>query len=306
MNKKILIVLDGSKLAEIVFPFAKELAGRLCMDSVLLHVYPQQAAQLVSTYRTYIDRVANQFLQEAQEVQKSVGVCGELQAKGELVEGYHADEILKFADTHKVNLIMIASHGRSGAKRWTIGSVADKVMRAAKVPVWLVHTDMDQTVLYDKWISRTLLVPLTASEVSSVTIPIALEIAGQKGANFNVVLMEVVEPPATPAYYTPEVTGVPMNWGQFVEDEIARGKIAAQSHLQQIEQQFKDKGITVSSLVTVGKASEEIAGYGRKNPNTVIIMATHGRKGFSRLVYGSVTESVLFGVTNPVIVVRPQ
>ena len=306
MNKKILIVLDGSKLAEIVFPFAKELAGRLCMDSVLLHVYPQQAAQLVSTYRTYIDRVANQFLQEAQEVQKSVGVCGELQAKGELVEGYHADEILKFADTHKVNLIMMASHGRSGAKRWTIGSVADKVMRAAKVPVWLVHTDMDQTVLYDKWISRTLLVPLTASEVSSVTIPIALEIAGQKGANFNVVLMEVVEPPATPAYYTPEVTGVPMNWGQFVEDEIARGKIAAQSHLQQIEQQFKDKGITVSSLVTVGKASEEITGYGRKNPNTVIIMATHGRKGFSRLVYGSVTESVLFGVTNPVIVVRPQ
>ena len=306
MNKKMLIVLDGSKLAEIVFPFAKELAGRLCMDAVLLHVYPPQATQLVTTYRTYIDRVANQFLQEAQEVQKSVGVCGELQAKGELVEGYHADEILKFADTHKVNLIMMASHGRSGAKRWTIGSVADKVMRAAKVPVWLVHTDMDQTVLYDKWISRTLLVPLTASEVSSVTIPIALEIAGQKGANFNVVLMEVVEPPATPAYYTPEVTGVPMNWGQFVEDEIARGKIAAQSHLQQIEQQFKDKGITVSSLVTVGKASEEIAGYGRKNPNTVIIMATHGRKGFSRLVYGSVTESVLFGVTNPVIVVRPQ
>ncbi|HXY73900.1 MAG TPA: universal stress protein, partial [Dehalococcoidales bacterium] len=270
MNKKMLIVLDGSKLAEIVFPFAKELAGRLCMDAVLLHVYPPQATQLVTTYRTYIDRVANQFLQEAQEVQKSVGICGELQAKGELVEGYHAEEILKFADTHKVNLIMMASHGRSGAKRWTIGSVADKVMRAAKVPVWLVHTDMDQTVLYDKWTNRTLLVPLTASEVSSVTIPIALEIAGQKGANFNVVLMEVVEPPATPAYYTPEVTGVPMNWGQFVEDEIARGKTAAQSHLQQIEQQFKDKGITVSSLVTVGKASEEITGYGRKNPNTVI------------------------------------
>jgi nucleotide-binding universal stress UspA family protein len=305
MNKKILIVLDGSKLAEIVFPFAKELAGRLCMDSVLLHVYPSQAAQLVSTYRTYIDRVANQFLQEAQEVQKSVGVCSDISAVGELVEGYHADEILKFADTHKVDLIMLSSHGKSGTKRWTIGSVADKILRAAKVPVWLVHTDMDQTTLYDKWKNRTLLVPLNESEISSVTIPLALEIAGQKGASFNVVLMEVVEPPSTPAYYTPEVSGVPMNWGQFVEDEISRGKIAAQDHLQKFEQQFKDKGIFVSSIVVVGKAAEEIAGYGCKHPNTVIIMATHGRKGISRLVYGSVTESVLFGVTNPVIVVRP-
>ncbi|HXX59371.1 MAG TPA: universal stress protein [Dehalococcoidales bacterium] len=306
MNRKMLIVLDGSKLAEIVFPFAKELAGRLCMDAELLHVYPARAESFVPTYRLYIDRVANQFLQEAQAVQQSLGVCGEIHARGELVEGYHADEILKFADTHQIDLIVMSSHGRSGAKRWTIGSVADKILRAAKVPVWLVHVDMDQTVLYDNWPSRTLLIPLTESEVSSITLPFALEIAGQKGANFNVVLMEVVEPPTTPSYYTPEFAGVSVNWGQFVEEETTRARKMALEHLQVVEEKFKKQGIPVKSVVMTGKAAEEIANFGHNNPSAIIIMATHGRKGFSRLVYGSVTEHVLFGVTNPVIVVRPQ
>jgi nucleotide-binding universal stress UspA family protein len=137
-------------------------------------------------------------------------------------------------------------------------------------------------------------------------LPHALEIAGQNGANFSVVLMEVVEPTSAPAYYSPEVTGAPLNWGQFIEQEIAHGKKAAGEYLQSIEKQFREKGIPVSSIVVTGKAAEEIIAYARKNPFTVIVMATHGRKGISRFVYGSVTESVLFGVTNPMVVVRPQ
>jgi nucleotide-binding universal stress UspA family protein len=220
--------------------------------------------------------------------------------------GYHADEILRFAEENAVDLIMMASHGRSGAQRWSIGGVADKILRASKVPVWLVHADTEKAVPYDQWHSRTLLVPLSDSEVSAIVIPHAIALAKQKGAPMDVILMQVVEPPITPSYYSPELTGMPLNWGQFVEQEITRGKKAAQEYLAGVEKQFREAGINVRSLILTGKPAEEIVTYAGKNPFTVVIMATHGRTGLSRLVYGSVAQSVLYGITNPMVLIRPQ
>ncbi len=308
MYKKLLVVLDGSKLAEIVFPFATELAGRLDLDIILLHVYSQIMREYAPMYQAYIDRSAESIQSQARRLQQSLAQKPEKEVvvSGNLVMGYHADEILKYAEEKGIDLILMASHGRSGAKRWSIGGVADKILRASKVPVLLVHADTEKVIPYDQWPNRTVLVPLNASDVSAVVLPHAEEIARQKGANMNVVLMEVVEPPVTPSYYSPELTGVPLNWGQFVEQEMARSKKAAEAHLAETEKRFKDKGIPVSSLVLTGKPAEEIINYAKKNPYMVIIMATHGRKGLSRLVYGSVAESVLFNVTNPIILVRPQ
>jgi nucleotide-binding universal stress UspA family protein len=183
--------------------------------------------------------------------------------------------------------------------------VADKILRAARVPVWLVHADAEK-VPYDQWPSRTLLVPLSGSDISAIIIPHAKALAKQKGAPLDVVLMEVIEPPITPSYYSPELTGMPLNWGQFVEQEIARSKKATQEYLTDVEKQFREVGINVSSLVLTGKPAEEIVTYAGKNPFTVVIMATHGRTGLSRLVYGSVAQSVLYGITNPMVLIRPQ
>jgi nucleotide-binding universal stress UspA family protein len=308
MYKKILVVLDGSQLAEIVFPFARELAGRLDLDVILLHVYAQVMREYAPMYKAYIDRAAETIQKEARQIQHDLGgtPAREINVRGELVMGYHADEILKFAESNAIDLILMASHGRSGAKRWSIGGVADKILRASRIPVWLVHANLEKFVPYDQWPSRTVLVPLSSSEVSSIVLPHAEAIARQKGAGVNVVLMEVVEPPVTPSYYSPELTGVPLNWGQFVEQEMVRSKKAAEEYLAGVEKRFRDAGIPVCSTVLTGKPAEEIVAYARKNPYSIIVMATHGRTGLSRLVYGSVAESVLYGVTNPMVLVRPQ
>lgn len=307
MYKKMLVVLDGSQLAEIVFPYARELAGRLDIDVVLLHVYSPLALDFAPMYKAYIDRAAETLKAEARAVQASLGpVKKPVEARGELKTGYHADEILRFAEENAVDLILMASHGRSGVKRWSMGSVADKILRASKVPVWLVHAIGEENVPYDKWPTRTVLVPLSGLDVSAVVLPHAEAIAKQKGAQANVVLLEVVESPVTPSYYSPELTGVPLNWGQFVEQEMARSKKAAQEYLAGVEKQCQDAGLAVSSMVLTGKPAEEIVAYARKNPYTIVVMATHGRTGLSRLVYGSVAESVLFGITNPIVLVRPQ
>lgn len=309
MYKKMLVVLDGSELAEIVFPYAKELAGRLDIDLILLHVYSQAMRSSMPMYKAYIESTAENIGTQIHQIQQSLSTSKSakpVEVRGELVMGYHADEILRFAEENAVNLIMMASHGRSGAQRWSIGSVADKILRAARVPVWLVHADAEKAVPYDQWHSRTLLVPLSGSDVSAIVIPHAIALAKQKGASMDVVLMQVVEPPITPSYYSPELTGMPLNWGQFVEQEIARSKKATQEYLTDVEKQFREVGINVSSLVLTGKPAEEIVAYAGKNPFTVVIMATHGRTGLSRLVYGSVAQSVLYGITNPMVLIGPQ
>jgi nucleotide-binding universal stress UspA family protein len=309
MYKKMLVVLDGSQLAEIVFPFTKELAGRLDIDVILLHVYSQVMRGYAPMYKAYVETAAKNIGMQAQQIQQSLGMSKSakpVEVRGELVMGYHADEILRFAEDNAVDLIMMASHGRSGAQRWSIGSVADKILRAAKVPVWLVHADAEKALPFDQWPNRNLLVALSGSDISAIVIPHAIALAKQKGSPMDVVLMEVVEPPITPTYYSPELTGMPLNWGQFVDQEIARSKKAAQEYLSSVEKQFRDEGINVRSTILTGKPAEEIVSYANKNPYTVVIMATHGRTGLSRLVYGSVAESVLYGITNPMVLIRPQ
>jgi nucleotide-binding universal stress UspA family protein len=307
MYKKMLVLLDGSQLAEIVFPFVTELAGRLDLDVILLHVYSQAISGFAPMYKTYVESTAKNIAAQIRQIQSSVTTGSKsIEVRGELVMGYHADAILSFAEENKVDLIMMASHGRSGAQRWTIGSVADKILRAAKVPVWLVHADSQKQLSYDQWPTRSLLVPLSGTDLSASVIPHAKTLAKQKGAPMDVILMEVVEPPIAPSYYSPELTGMPLNWGQFVEQEISRSKNSVKEYLSTIANQFHSEGITVSSLILTGTPAEEIVTYANKNPYTVVIMATHGRTGLSRLVYGSVAQSVLYGITNPMVLVQPQ
>ncbi|MDD5288399.1 MAG: universal stress protein [Dehalococcoidales bacterium] len=311
MYKKILVVLDGSQLAEVVFPYAKEFAGRLGLDVVLLHVYQPERKEFAPMYQTYISKAVETIQTMAREVQ--INLTGQTSTKlvnvrGELVMGYHADEIIRYAEENNIDFILMANHGRSGIKQWSLGGVADKVLRASKIPVWVVHAGIPDAIPYDRWPSRTILVPLNGSNVSETVLPHAIEIARHKGpVPLDVVLLEVCEPPTPPTYYSPELTGVPLNWGKFMEEETARKKQAATEYLVKTAEQFKTAGIgNITSVVLVGKPADEIINYANKHPFTVVVMATHGRSGFSRLVYGSVAESVLFGITNPLVLIKPQ
>ena len=160
-----LVVLDGSQLAEVVFPYAKELCGRLGMDAILLHVYAAATRDFAPMYKAYIDRSSEAIQAQARQVQDSLlspqKGTRPVDVRGELKMGYHADEILRFVEENAIDLILMASHGRSGAGRWSIGSVADKILRASKVPAWLVHAESEETLPYDRWPTRTLLVPLS-------------------------------------------------------------------------------------------------------------------------------------------------
>jgi len=309
MFQKILVLLDGSELAEVVFPYAEELAGKLDLDVILLHVYSPALSDYVPMHRVYIDRAASTIKDKAKEARKRLGIktkAKPVSVHGELATGYHADEILRYADENNVDLILMATHGRSGIKRWTMGSVADKVLRASTVPVLLVRAGIEEETPYEKWPSKTMIVPLDGSELAESVLPFVEELGKPQGSEkLDVTLIRICDPPVTPSYYSPELSGVPLNWGEYMEQETARCKQVSSEYLGDVGKRLTKKGLTVSSEVLVGKAADEIVEYANKHPYSMIAMATQGRSGLKRLVYGSVTESVLTGVTCPMLLVRP-
>ena len=310
MYRKLLVLLDGSELAEVVLPFAEELTARLDLEVTLLQVYGAIGREYIPVHQAYIERAAEKIARQAENIKERLGVPPEnstVEVQGQLAGGYFAEEILRYAEENEIDLMMMASHGRSGIRRWHMGSVADKVLRASKVPVWFVHAGIPDAVPYDKWPSKTFIVPLDGSERSESVLPHVDNLARQRTIEpINITLLRICDPPIAPSYYSPELSGVPLNWGEFMEQEMARSKQAAMEYLSVLEERLKDTGANITSETLVGKAGDEIIEYAAKNPYSVIVMTTHGRSGLSRLVYGSVAENVLMGVSNPTLVIKPD
>ncbi|MBI2857943.1 MAG: universal stress protein [Chloroflexi bacterium] len=146
MYGKVLVPLDGSELAESVFPHIKAISNSCrpggmvfvrVVEPILwpvnpgIDISPEVAQKIESEQRQdaqeYLHRVADQFSREG------VGVATEL------LFGYAADAIGAYADANAVDLIVLATHGRSGLGRWVWGSVADRLMRSSCVPVMMVR-----------------------------------------------------------------------------------------------------------------------------------------------------------------------
>ncbi len=142
MYRKILVPLDGSKLAEGVLPHAKALAYSEGAELVLLTVAANPALDFVFSDPGLAQRAeeeqetrSKKYMREIENQLKSTG----FRVSTLLRVGAVADTILSVADEMRVDLIAMSTHGRAGAARWLLGSVADRVVRNSQVPVLLIR-----------------------------------------------------------------------------------------------------------------------------------------------------------------------
>jgi len=149
MYKKIVVPLDGSKLAECALPYAEEIAKGCGTEEVIL----VSVTERVQGYRVFDDpkqlqgqRLILEAVGKKQEQAQRylVRIAKKLTAKGikvntEVLLGNPAEEIVIYAKHSECDIIVMSSHGRSGVSRWTHGSVADKVFRGSPVPVLMVR-----------------------------------------------------------------------------------------------------------------------------------------------------------------------
>lgn len=148
MYKRIVVPLDGSSLAEQALDQAKELSENVGS--------PLHLVRVVDTYRTQslpatgmaldysmLAELAEEEIEDAKTyLEHKVKELGDegFEVTGDVLHGPIARQIVAAAD--KDDVIVMSSHGRTGIKRWFLGSVAEEVMRHAECPV-LLHRALE-------------------------------------------------------------------------------------------------------------------------------------------------------------------
>jgi len=146
MYQKIVAPLDGSELAECVLPHV-EAVGKGCevRDIILIRVVepleiPTRGG--IAFSKDDLHQIETEQRSEADQYLKKI--AGRLKEKGllvrtEVLEGKVAQAIAEYTKKNEADLIVLATHGRSGLGRWYWGSVADRLLRSVCVPVLMVR-----------------------------------------------------------------------------------------------------------------------------------------------------------------------
>ncbi len=146
---------------------------------------------------------------------------------------------------------------------------------------------------------KKILVPLDGSKLAECVLP-HVETIAKGGGTETVTFLRVAEPLYLPVSVGEGYALSTKEW-QKIDDEA---KAAAENYLNQLTSKLKYGGVKIESTVLVGKAAEVITDYAASNGFDLIAIATHGRSGVSRWVWGSVTDKVLRSSSVPILVVR--
>jgi len=145
MYKKILVPLDGSELAECVLPHVEHIAKGCGVGSVILirvldtYTPSSYHAYISETLKKELDENSEKWAREyLDEVAGRVSLEG-VEVENGLITGRPAERIAEYAIENEIDLIAIATHGRSGISRWAWGSEADRILRSTCIPVLMIR-----------------------------------------------------------------------------------------------------------------------------------------------------------------------
>lgn len=275
LPQKIIVPLDGSNLAEIALPYAEELGKRTGSNIVLLSVVEFADEK----YQTYLQKVADVTKRHAQKY-SIVNGSKEVEVYTITREGNPAEVIVDVAGKWGNNLIVMATHGRSGIGRWALGSVADKVIRAAtNSPIMLIRGKKARPDVHQKRLLKKALVPLDGSKPGQVIIPYITQMATK--LDLELTLFHVLR-----------------------EDNY--DQTYAGSYLQSQCDEIERQGKAAKYMLKIGSPAEEIIDLADELAVDFIAMATRGKNGFTPWTIGSVAQKVLLGGNTPLLLVRHE
>jgi nucleotide-binding universal stress UspA family protein len=303
MPSQILVPLDGSSLGEQALSCAVTLARALSAELVLFRTvsdpsgarrYLSSAAMTKSNLMDKLDAEANEYLRDVADRVRLAGLA----VRPVVRHGPAADGIVDYAEQMDIWQIVMATHGYGGIKRWTHGSVAERVLQAASVPVLMVRAQEEEVEASQKLtLCQRILVPLDGSVMAEQVLPRVRSVAKAVGA--RVFLFQVaVDQPAM--MFGSDWFFLPTE-GEFEEEERR-----AQAYLEGVANSFREEGIEVFTGTQIGPVAESIVGFAEDNKVDLLAMCTHGRTGLARWALGSVADRVLRAGGVPILLVRAR
>ena len=276
MLRQILVPYDGSELSERALSPAEILARAQGAELMLVRVLEPpvwigdepQGYLSPELYQELVDALTA----EAKQSLESLGAAlsrRDLQAKWTILEGTPAAGLLDYEHKSQPDLVVMATHGRSGLARFALGSVADRLVREGIAPVLLVRSFTAAVGNMD-----SALVPLDGSSVAESALPVVEMLAGKPLRTVR--LLRAVSGSDT--------------------------KEGADEYLRDIAERLRVVGLETTVEVPTEEPARAIE-EGAKGVD-VVILATHGRGGLERLRHGSVAEEVAHHLDVPVLLVR--
>ena len=209
-----------------------------------------------------------------------------------LLDGQAANNIIEFAHSQKVNLIVLSSHGGSGLSVWNVSSVVQKIAQKAHLPTLIIRAYQTPLERLDKLHYQNILIPLDSSQRAECALPIATILARHFKA--RLLVSHVVSRPEIPRRTTPTAEDIALT-AQLTE----RNREEAAKYLQQIEHRLMSKDIDVQTRLLlhndVASALHELV---EQEKVDLLIMIAHGYSGQTKWPYGNVVEKfITYGAT---------
>ena len=296
MYSRLLVPLDGSKLAEQVLPYARSLTKALAIPVDLLAAIDVEALGAVASPEQgrYVDTLVTEKTSNTRDYLAAIAATfGGVRVNCSTENGRPENLIIDRAATDPNTLIVIATHGRSGMQRWLIGSVADKVLHGSTNHLLLIRTSAEGKTDGEAALKRAI-VPLDGSSLAEKILPHIIDIA--RKMPLEVILFR--------AYALPPAIS-PDEYGTYTDELIRQLEAGAKEYLAAMTRELRHQGVqNISSVIEFGYGAEEITSLARRTPDNLIAMCTHGRSGVTRWVLGSVTERVVRHSGDPVLIVR--
>lgn len=300
MFDKILVPLDGSELAEVTLWYAEGLAGRMRSAITLLIVISPEDLTSRYMYDCYLKEISNRTKVNAEE--RGVGKKGgEIKVDYEILKGNAAEEIVDYANKAKINLIIMSTQGRSGVRRWALGNVANKVLRATRKPVLLIRAKGAKPDVYRESLAKVL-VPVDGSSESESILRYVTYMATK--LNLEVTLFHVLVLDSDVIPYSTEA----LRRSTEALRQLNQVRKNKEGYIKRLDTRLKRKSVNVNSVfkeVLTGGAAEEIIKLAEEEDFSLVAMSTHGRSGVGRWIFGSNAEKVLEEGSTPVLLVRP-
>src|SRR5581483_1996167 len=253
---------DGSPESEKAFPLAEQIARAQGAELVVVEAIDQPIVSLGRSSNPVPEDEAREYLAALETRLKANG----LTVQTRLEHGPTAAALLDCEQAVQPDLLVIATHGRTGLARFTMGSVADRMIREGIAPVLVVRRTTESAGKLE-----SAFVMLDGSGLGEAALGQAEALAARPLKSITL-FRAVAE----------------------LDD-----RVAAQTYLDGASARLADRGVNVTTVVDVGdpRVVVERAAKG----HDLVILATHGRGGFDRWRQGSVADYVVRFLDQPVL-----
>lgn len=295
--KTILCTTDFSDYSNQTIAYGAAIAREFDARLLVCHIIDLQIAAIYGTVHFLPPDLQTQSIETAQEQIADLMQSQDVLWEAVVATGPPADEIARVVKERAVDLAISATHGRTGLKRFILGSVTEHLMRSLKCPLLVVREtppelmpDPARGLRFEK-----ILVGCDFSPAANAALDYGVNLAQEFEAELH--LIHVVEPQVYSDFLATAITEPHGNTGD-IKEELDR-------RLMDLITPEAMNWCRVKTVVIEGRPFEVITGYAGETGIDLVVLGVRGHGVVETLFLGSTTDRVIRKALCPVLSVNP-